>query len=46
MSDYMSVTKTFELNCGIILPNDFKEEYYIDTGASFHGDGQGYSAFR
>lgn len=45
MCNYMSVTKTFELNWGIILPNDFKEEYYIDTGKSFHGDGQRYSVF-
>lgn len=45
MCSYMSTAKTFELNWGIILPNDFKEEYYIDTGASFHGDGQRYSIF-
>ena len=46
MSNYMSVAKTFELNWGIILPNDFKEEYYVDTGASFHGDGERYSVFK
>lgn len=45
MCNYMNTAKTFELNWGIILPNDFKEEYYIDTGASFHGDGQRYSTF-
>ncbi len=44
--NYMSIAKTFELNWGIILPNDFNEEYYIDTGASFHGDGQRYSVFK
>ena len=46
MSNYMSVAKTFEQNWGIILPNDFKEEYYVDTGASFHGDGERYSVFK
>lgn len=46
MCNYMSTAKTFELNWGIILPNDFNEEYYIDTGASFHGDGQRYSVFK
>ncbi len=46
MCNYMSTAKTFELNWGIILPNDFKEEYYIDTGTSFHGDGQRYSIFK
>lgn len=45
MCNYKSTAKTFELNWGITLPNDFKEEYYIDTGASFHGDGQRYSIF-
>ena len=45
MCSFMSVSKTFELNWGIILPNDFKEEYYTDTGASFHGDGIRYSVF-
>ena len=46
VSNYMSVVKTFELNWGIILPNDFEEEYYVDTGASFHGDGKRYSVFK
>lgn len=46
MSNYMSVAKTFELNWGIILPNNFEEEYYVDTGASFHGDGERYSVFK
>jgi len=46
MCNYMNTAKTFELNWGIILPNDFNEEYYIDTGASFHGDGQRYSVFK
>lgn len=46
MCNYMSTAKTFELNWGIILPNDFNEEYYIDTGDSFHGDGQRYSVFK
>lgn len=45
MCNYMNTAKTFELNWGLVLPNDFKEEYYIDTGASFHGDGQRYSIF-
>ena len=26
-------------------PSDLKEEYYIDTGSSFHGDGERYSIF-
>ncbi len=46
MCNYMNTAKTFELNWGITLPNDFKEEYYIDTGASFHGDGKRYSVFK
>jgi len=46
MCNYMNTAKTFELNWGITLPNDFKEEYYIDTGASFHGDGKRYSIFK
>ncbi len=45
IKNYMSVAKTFELNFGIILPSDFQEEYYIDTGPSFHGDGERYSVF-
>ena len=45
MVSYMSVSKTFELNWGIILPSDFKENYYVDTGTSFHGDGERYSVF-
>jgi len=44
--NFMTTSKMFELNWGIILPNDFKEEYYIDTGVSFHGDGQRYSIFK
>lgn len=46
MCNYMNTAKTFELNWGITLPNDFEEEYYIDTGASFHGDGKRYSIFK
>ena len=42
---YMTVAKTFELNWQLILPSNFKEEYYIDSEASFHGDGQRYSIF-
>ena len=43
MSEYMNVAKTFELNWGIVLPSDFKEEYAVNTGVSFHGDGERYS---
>lgn len=45
MSEYMNVAKTFELNWGIVLPSDFKEEYAVNTGVSFHGDGERYSVY-
>ena len=44
--NYMSVARTFELNWGVILPNDFKEEYHVETAPSFHGDGVRYSVFK
>ena len=45
MKNYMSTAKTFKYNWGIIIPNDFKEEYYTDTGASFGGDGERYTIY-
>ena len=45
VNDYASVSKTFEKNWGIVLPNDFKEEYHTNTGIGFHGDGEHYSIF-
>lgn len=43
--NYASVSRSFEKNWNIILPNDFKEEYHTNTGISFHGDGKRYSVF-
>lgn len=45
MKNYMSTAKTFKYNWEIIIPNDFKEEYYTDTGASFGGDGERYTIY-
>ena len=45
MREYLTVSKLLELNWNITIPSDLKEEYYIDTGSSFHGDGERYSIF-
>ena len=45
MKSYMSTAKTFKYNWGIVIPNDFDEEYYTDTGASFGGDGERYTIY-
>lgn len=45
ITHYMTTAKTFEYNWKITLPSNLKEEYYIDTGSSFQGDGKRYSIF-
>lgn len=34
------------MNWSIILPNSYKEIYSVDSGASFHGDGERYHIFK
>lgn len=41
-----SYTKIIELNWGIRLSGSYKEIYSIDSGASFHGDGDRYHIFQ
>ena len=38
-------TEIINLNWSIELPNSYKEIYSIDSGASFHGDGERYHIF-
>lgn len=45
MREHLTTAKTFEFNWGIMIPSNLKEEYYIDTGSSFGGDGERYSIF-
>lgn len=40
-----SYSKIIELNWGIRLSGSYKEIYSIDSGASFHGDGERYHIF-
>lgn len=40
-----SYTKIIDMNWSIKIPNSCKKIYYIDSGASFHGDGQRYTIF-
>ncbi len=42
-SDYSEV---FEKNWGFSLPKGYEELYVIDSGASFHGDGERYHIFK
>lgn len=41
-----SYTQIIDMNWSIELPNSYEEIYYIDSGASFHGDGERYAIFR
>ena len=41
-----SYLNTIKLNWNISLPNNCKEIYHVDSGASFHGDGERYHVFR
>lgn len=45
MKKYLTTAKTIELNWGITIPSDLKEEYHINTESSFGGDGERYSIF-
>lgn len=45
MKEYLTISKTFEFNWGITIPSDLKEEYHVDSGSSFGGDGERYSIF-
>lgn len=38
-------TEIININWSIKLPNSYKEIYSIDSGASFHGDGERYHIF-
>lgn len=38
--------KIIDMNWSIKLPDLCKETYYIDSGASFHGDGERYTIFQ
>ncbi|MFW2488576.1 hypothetical protein ACN077_08350 [Clostridium chromiireducens] len=39
-------TKIIDINWSISLPTSYKEIYSIDSGASFHGDGERYHIFQ
>lgn len=42
---YKSYASIIYLNWSIKLPKPYKEIYSVDSGASFHGDGQRYHVF-
>lgn len=41
-----SYTRIIDTNWSIKLPNSYKKIYYIDSGASFHGDGERYTILK
>lgn len=41
-----SYTKIIDTNWSIKLPNLYRKIYYIDSGSSFHGDGQRYTILK
>lgn len=47
---YVQINKTYteiiDMNWSIKLPDSYKEIYAIDSGASFHGDGERYHVFQ